>query len=398
MRKLIYILPVIALILCVALALLVTGVWTLPEPTEPSTQESTEPSRESSQPIVWDPVNMVSISLPMLQEAVTAEDGTVIFTHIFQDVVVDCGSAQINERITLDLLQRMDANTASYEDICDLAQQSYVAGEPWDAYYCKILYTPTRTDKTVLSLLGAETVFSGDIRAEVTNTCVNYNLLTGNVMTLGEVLTEESDAADRLCQALIDALAAKADELYSDYADTITRRFQSDLQQEATWYFSSEGLCFYFAPYDIAPYSAGAVFATVPYSDLVGILRNDLFPGETSDVAGEAAVQWFGTANLDDFGHFSEVFLDPEADAFILSCDTILYDVHLQLNTTEGQLPQAPDTVFASNCISAGDAVVIHWDFSADQQLLLTCRSGGEEVSYTISTEGENLTLTKSVG
>ena len=398
MRKLVYILPVIALILCVALALLVTGVWTLPEPTEPSIQESTEPSQESSQPIVWDPVNMISISLPILQEAVTAEDGTVIFTHIFQDVVVDCGSAQINECITLDLLQRMDANTASYEDICDLAQQSYVVGEPWETYYCKILLTPTRTDKAVLSLLGAETIFTGDVRAEVSNTCVNYNLLTGNVMTLGEVLTEESDAANLLCQALIDALATRAEELYSDYADTITRRFQSDLQQEATWYFSSEGLCFYFAPYDIAPYSTGAVFATVPYSKLVGIMRNDLFPSETSDVIGEAAVQWFGTANLDDFGRFSEVILDPEADAFILSCDTILYDVRLQFIGTASQPSPTPDTVFAANSISEGDAVVIHCDFAADQQLLLTCRSGGEEVSYTISIVDNNLALTKSVG
>ena len=396
MRKLLYILPVLALALCVALALLVTGVWTLPEPTEPSTQESTGSSQESSQPIVWDPVNMVSISLPLITESDLAEDGTVIYSHIFQDMVLDCGSAQINERIVLDLLQRMDANTASYEDIRDLAQQSYVDGESWEEYYCKILYAPTRIDKTVVSLLGTETVFTGDVRAEVTNTCVNYDLLTGNVMTLGQILTEESDAADRLCQALVEVLGERAEELYSDYADTITRRFQSDLQQEATWYFSAEGLCFYFAPYDIAPYSTGAVFATVPYSRLLGILRNDLFPGETSDVAGEAAVQWFGSANLDDFGHFSEVLLDPEADAIILSCDTIVYDVRLQLNGAESLPGQSADTVFAANCISAGDAVVIHYPFADGQQLLLTCRSGGEVKSYVISADGNALTITEN--
>ena len=70
--------------------------------------------------------------------------------------------------------------------------------------------------------------------------------------------------------------------------------------------------------------------------------------------------------------------------------------MRLQLNGTESLPGQSADTVFAANCISAGDAVVIHYPFADGQQLMLTCRTGGEVKSYVISADGNALTITEN--
>lgn len=391
MRKILYILPIIALVLCVALVLMMTGYWTFPELNAPATTQPTTATQESTSAStgipVWKPVDMISISLPKMNETIVNEDGLLLFYRTFQDVVVSSSSAQINKAITLDLLQRMDANSDIAAQLADLVQY-YNPQYNWSAPYYEILYAPTRIDKVVLSLHAIEAAYSGNGEASNNQICVNYHMATGEVLTLSQILSEESGAQEGLLQAILAVLAENAQkwELFSDYQDVVTRYFQSYLQQESIWYFTGAGLNMCFAPYELAPHASGTITISIPYSDLAGILRNEMFPQEQSDVAASVQILDFASANLDGYNHFSECILDLEGTDSLIVTDTILYDVRLELHTPK-QTEEGFDsvaTVFAANCISSDDALVLRYTPSENATLLLRCRAGGEDRCFQV--------------
>ena len=284
MRKIMYILPPVALVLCLVLVLIMTGVWQIPSLSPgPTTSQSTgtgntTPSTSAPEETAGGEYvrqNMISIALPEMTNTVVSEDGTVLFRHTFQDISLISPNPRVNEIVTLDLLQRMDINASTVVMLEDMTQY-YTPGTEWNTLYYEFIYSPTRIDNAILSLKGAESVYTGSGQANNSIICVNYYLPTGQVMTLGETLSEESGSQDALLQALLRVLAHNATqwELFEDYSEPVIRYFSSYLQQENNWFFSPEGLNICFAPYEIAPQTSGTIVATIPYEELTGILRS----------------------------------------------------------------------------------------------------------------------------
>ena len=408
MRKILYILPPIALLLCLALVLMMTGVLNLPEITQsPSTTQSASGTTTTSPSIgstatgdhAWIRQNMFSISLPEMTETIVSEDGVTLFRRVFQDVVLSTPNPKINKAVTLDLLQRMDSNAATAGQLADLVQY-YTPGTAWNTIYYEILYNPTRIDGSVLSLQGIEAVYSGSGQASYSTTCVNYYMTTGGVMTLSEILSEESGAQEGLLQALLTVLAqnAKQWELFEDYSEPVIRYFQSYLQQESIWFFSPEGLNICFAPYEIAPYSSGTVVATIPYESLTGILRSDLFPAKQSQAAGSVEILDFAAAPLEKFSHFSECILTADGKNHLITTDSILYDVRLELGTYQQDIGSftPSSTVFAANSLCSDQAIRLCWNPDS-QQLLLRCTIGGEAKNFLLTVDADGKVELKAI-
>ena len=394
MRKIIFVLPIIALALCLVLVLMMTGALNFPEflpspPTAPSTTVTTVPT-STAQTEGKDYVrqNMVSISLPEMMETIVSEDGVTLLRHTFQDVVLSSPNPRVNEAVTLDLLQRMDVNAATVATLEDLTQY-YTPGTEWDTLSYDLLYAPTRIDSAVLSLKGVEDIYSGSGEASYSIVCVNYYMPTGSVMSLAQILSEESGAQDAFLQALLKVLTENADEwgLFEDYSDSVTRYFPSYLAQESNWFFSPKGLNICFAPYDIAPYSFGTIIATIPYEELTGIIRQDLLPAAHSPVEGEITVADLSVAPLDHYTHFSECILSPEGVNHLITTDTILYDVRLELGVYEDDGSFIPSSaVFAANSLCADQAIRLCWN-PGSQQLRLRCTTGGKIQSFRLTAD-----------
>ena len=391
MRKIIFVLPVVALALCLVLVLMMTGVLNFPEfipspPTAPSTTVTTIPtSTAETEGKDYVRQNMISISLPETKETIASEDGVTLFRHTFQDVVLNSPNPRINEAVTLDLLQRMDVNVATVAILEDLVQY-YTPGTEWNTLFYDLIYTPTRIDSAILSLTATEGIYSGSGEASFSISCVNYYMPTGNVMTLAEIISEESDAQDALLQALLCVLEENADQwgLFEDYKDSVIQYFPSYLQQESIWYFSPEGLNFCFAPYEIAPHSFGTIIATIPYEDLNNIIRRDLLPSAQSQADGEVTVTDLSVAPLDRYTHFAECILSADGENHLIATDTILYEVRLELGVYGNDGNFTPtSTVFAANSLCADQAIRLCWNPSS-QQILLRCTSGGKAQSYRI--------------
>jgi len=398
MRKVLYILPPIALVLCLVLVLTMTGVWTFPEPTEPPPnttgntagfQGTTQPNSgtDATAPAdeIWTPQDMFCISLPKMMDTIVSVDDIILFHHTYQDVVVSSPNPQINKAITLDLLRRMDTNSDIAHQISSLSQY-YTPGTPWTTLFYEILYTPTRIDNAVLSLHATESSCYGSAEITRNETCVNYHMATGAVLTLEQILSEESDSQEALLQALLSALGAQEQQLglFSDYKDTVTRYFQSYLQQESIWYFTDEGLNICFAPYEIAPSSYGTVTAAIPYSDLTGILRSDMLPTPKQSVSLSVDISGFADASLDSYSHFAECILDNEAAPALITTDKILYDVRLELLTQTDGVTESTATVFGSNSLCSSDALMLQYSPSDTRQLMLHCKAGGQQYSFAI--------------
>lgn len=390
-------------------ALIFVVVWfsgqrnvTPPKPntsSSPTTSNSgTSDPTETSKPVIQLSNPMVSISLPIIVETDTADDGTVIFQRTFQDVVLSIPNAEITKTVTLDLLRRMDANSVTLNDLQQSAFADYTGQTPWMHYYYKLLYSPMRMDQTVLSLYGVEDVF-GNMQAGQNGISVTYNLLTGSAMTLAGVLTEESTAADTLLNALLAALESKKEEymLFDDYAQTVSGRFQTQLQQETGWYFSREGLCFFFSPYDIAPNAAGTVVATVPYTELNGVLQDIYFPAEEANYAGELDAMPFDSENLDGFTHFSELITSPDAPRYLLHTEGVLYDLTVEQGQwIAGVRFQKDATIYSANHLAPEDAFVLRAVLPESQSSLrISYHSGDKDSCFYLTVDGTgNLVFT----
>ena len=400
MRKILYILPPIALVLCLVLVLLMTGTLPFFQTQSPaSSSQSTVGTSDPASSVTTEATggsfvrqNMISISLPEMTNTVLSEDGVVLFRHTFQDVSLISPNPRVNEAVTLDLLQRMDINASTIVELENMTQY-YTPGTQWSTLYYEFLYSPTRIDSSVLSLIGAESIYSGSGQANNSIICVNYYMPTGNVMTLAQVISEESGAQDALLQALLQVLAHNATQwnLYEDYNESVIRYFPSYLQQESIWYFSPEGLNICFAPYEIAPLSSGTVVATIPYEDLVGILRSDLLPVQYAPVTGSIQVADLATAPLDRYTYFAECILTAEGNNHLITTNTILYDVRLELGFFEidGSFISSA-TVFAANSLCSDQAIRLCWTPDS-QQILLRCTTGGKPQSFllTLDTDGK---------
>lgn len=354
----------------------------------PTTSDTTETTKD-----IQLNTSMVSISLPILEETDIAGDETVIFRRTYQDVVLSIPNADIAQAVTLNLLQRMDVNSATVSNVQASAYVDYTGQEYWQSYYYKILYSAKRVDETVLSLYGIEDVYS-PLQGGYSGISVNYNLLTGSVLTLQSILTEESNATNRLLEELLAALDSIKTEaaLFSDYQDIVTGRFPTDLQQESGWYFSDKGLCFFFAPYDIAPNASGIVVATVPYDKLLGIVQDAYFPVEQPDFPGQLSVAVFDETDFNKFSTYPELIADADASRYLLSTEGVLYDLKVEQGhwTTPGTF-RPVTTIFYANRLSPAEAFVLRASLGKQATpLRISYRCDGEEYFFILDLTEDN--------
>lgn len=353
---------------------------TLPIPTVDPTQPSN--------PIVQVPnLNMVSVSLPLIHESTLASDGTELFRFTFQDVALDIPDATVAKAITLDLLQRMDSNTEEAVNLEKQAKAAYVSGAAWTPYYYEVIYTPVRMDETVLSLFGTHNSYDGFMQS-IIPASATYDLTSGKYLAISDILSETDGASASLCEKLIAKLdaIAKDKSLFPTYKTTIESSFSMDLNRYYNWYFTREGICFYFAPYDIAPNSAGTIQVTVPYTELVGILNDAYFPTEQPGIAATLSAGWFENADLTQFDQFADFLAHPDAKRSIIWVDTVVYDVRLEQGhwDTENNTFVSEGAVFAANCLTEGDVLMLRYELpaSAPTLQLRYTGNGTEQIRY----------------
>jgi hypothetical protein len=183
------------------------------------------------------------------------------------------------------------------------------------------------------------------------------------------------------------ALAPDADALYFDYQDWLKDIFSVDLNKITNWYFSQTGLCFHFAPYEIAPYSSGTIIATIPYEQLNGVLQAAFFPTKLANANGSLYAESFLPDDTERFTFLANVELDADGTKVLIHPDATVTDVRIESGewSYDGSRYIPVSTVFAADSIGLGNGILLTADLSSDAPALrLVYTSGGQEASAFI--------------
>ncbi len=382
----------ISILLCAALVLCLVGCTEEPiattAATQPTTQETTlETTTETTVPSYNDPsvayhAPMSSVALPIVTESSKASDGATLFTYTHQNMTLFLPEAPVADEIYLDFLNRMDTANAAAQNLQTAAASAYTGQADWAPYSLRVLYQPMRFDEVVLSFLVSEAIFDANTRGNSTNLSVTYDLLTGQALGIREILVADYSAED-LVDLIVAGLAEyeKQEMLFPDYAQLISDMFFTNRPVE-NWYFDPDGLCFFFNPYEIAPYSSGIIVCTIPYDALGGLLKDSYFPAEAVSFTGTPKTVNFNAANTENISNFAELVLDESGKEWLLYAEGTLLNVRIETgswseNTGISFYPET--TVFAATAISKGDAVMIQCEDISD--LRLTYEAQGQIVS-----------------
>ena len=319
---------------------------------------------------------LVAVSVPAVTENTTAEDGTVIFQYTYQNMSLVLHKPQVADKVILDFLNRVDSTRTTATSTADMAKSAYVGSEGWIPYLYHITYSPTRIDHNVLSLFGNNVVFSGYGHPERTCVSANYDLLTGDVLTLASIMNKDAKT-EQFCQLVLKGLSemAEGDYLYENYEEAVKTRFATDASQDEAWYFSQTGLSFYFAPYEIAPYSSGVVTVEIPYEKLKDLVHPDYIPQKRNIVSGTPTVSAFDKVDLEALEHVAELVANKDGNMYMVQSSGHIQDVRIMVTD-----PAASYTAFAAYNLTPGNGIMVQADDALLKLMKLSYKSNNEAV------------------
>lgn len=394
---------IISTLLCAALLLCLPACKDTDEPipsttAAPSATAETALSNETVPPVELPAVPVAAVSLTPTTEAEVLPDGTVLFEYNYPTISLSLPDGEMAELVMLDFLNRIDATRPEALQVKEAAGEYYTGKTGWNTYFYNLTYSPMRIDTGVLSLYGLESSYSGGMHPNHNACAVTYDLTTGKAMKLRQILTEKV-TADSLTKLICNALEQQAENLFGDYALSVEDRFAGDFGADDQWYLSDTGLCFFFSPYEIAPYNVGTVVAEIPYEELTELLLDDYFPSETVATKGSIHAQTMKDLSaLNNYSGYAEITLAADGDtAVITTNNTLVYHVKIELGewNADGTTFEPRSTVFATNALNPYDAILLKANFSTElPNIRIQFSSEAGLQAYYLSYRNGNVTLT----
>ncbi len=334
-------------LLCCLLLCMLCGCRNNSQPTPSTTAPTSLPDDFTK--------TMVAVSVPATTETVKAKDGTTLFEYTYQHISLVLHKPTVADKIIVDFLGRVDSTKANAESAKLSAQAAYNGSSNWVPYLCHVTYSPTRVDHKVLSLFGNNVIYTGGKHPDWTCTSANYDISTGDVLTLSSILAQGA-TTDTLHTLTLESLRnlSEGDYLYEDYANTVNQRFTADPKTDEAWYFTQTGLCFYFAPYEIAPYASGVVTVEIPYEKLTGLLKSEYLPAKRAETQGSVTLSSFANIDFEQFQNIAELVTDNVSEMFMAYTEGNVQDVRILVADKYNSY-----TVFAVYNLSASDGIMI---------------------------------------
>ena len=383
---------IIAILLCFAVLLTGCGVQqesiepVLPEGETIANVQEVAPSETEIEPEpeeVMLPTELLAVSVPAVSDVFEADDGTEIFSYTSQHMQFIFPDASIAEKVILDFLNRIDSGRANAENLRNAALFDYQPEMPWTPYFYQTLYSPTRIDRGVLSLFGIQHSYSGGIHGNMNCIAANYDLTTGDVLTLGSIMHMDADK-DTFIQIISNKLAEKQEEyqLYDDFQDGVLTRLNVDENLYEDFYFTPSGLCFFFSPYEIAPYSSGIITVEIPYSELPGLIYDGYFPEERQEIFGSMLSDSFSAMDMDQFNNMAELNLSNDGESIVVYPDGSVEDIRIDVCADGVSRPKY--TAFAAYQMSNQDAIVIHTSEDLMNSITISYFSGSTTITTSL--------------
>jgi hypothetical protein len=356
--------------------------------TEEQVQLPAETIPLSTNPVATEPAEgetvLYAVSVPAVTEAYQAQDGTELFSYTGQHMQLILPNEDVADNIVLDFLNRVDASSLNAERVLEAAQYDYVPGEEWFPYFYQIIYSPTRIDEGILSLFGAQSSYSGGLHGSLSCIAANYDLTNGDPLTLGSIMHMNATKEDFIVR-IIDKLNSVADDyyLYDDFEDGVYARLSGDENLYEDFYFTQTGLCFFFSPYEIAPYASGVISIEIPYSELPGLIYDGYFPGERDQTSGTMYAGDFMQTDMEQFDNMAEVTLITGQEIMVVYPEGTVEDIRINVAGDDMNRPEY--TIFAALEMSGKNAVVVSLNQEDIAKMTVSYTAGGKAESFSLA-------------
>lgn len=340
---------------------------------------------------------MYAISLPVVTETESATDGTTIFKHTYQNISLVIPEPEVADKIILDFLNITDLHSEA-EALKNTAEQEYTANpESFSSYWVQSIYNPTRIDRGVLSLYGSYATYSGGAHGAFSFKSANYDLVTGEPLDLDDIFAANV-SVDEICNLIIRSLKdqKEAEQLFDDFETIVLDLIRKNFPKNHDWFFSADGLCFFFSPYEIGPFASADVVAVIPYDSLIGILDEAYFPAEREHVNGTVQGEIFDESKLDDFTQFAEITVEENSDQILLYTNKSVYDVIIKTGSwsADGKTYTPEYTLLVSHTLTPGDALMIENALTQTlPSMQLSYTTNDQTVQFYIGTNSNNNTV-----
>ncbi len=330
--------------------------------------------------IVLSEIPMSSLSSPVVQETFRAEDGTELLHYTYQNIFPIHQDSSVAEAISLALLNDLD-RSADLQQVLQAARDQYAQSPAsWKPYTCQVLFNTMRIDQNILSIYGNISLTTTESSSSPFS--ASYSLVNGKKLTYRDIISESYSYYTMF--QLIDKQLKESDvkdQLVPEYDAIILSQLRNDC---TNWYFSGNGLCFYFSPYEVSQKVAGVVEVEIPYSELTGQIKDAYFPAEEYTTGGALQVNLFSQANLFDFQSFAEVIQDTSGEEVLLFTDGTITDIHLEIGSwnEDGTLFTPTATIFACDGIWKSTAILLQIQFP-DVMPIVRVSYNSDGVSYS---------------
>lgn len=302
-------------------------------PTETTEAPTTEAPPTTMPPVETQPAVTVAAAFTYEEEAYYAPDDAVLFREKFPYMSLYAKENPHISAIVNDFGTRVTG--PMLDEIIDsglgMAIENYDPDGYWEPYYLEQTYETTRIDARVFSIAGKVETYFGGVHPNHTLTSVTYDLETGKVLSLPDILVS-ADCLPTLAEMVLSTLAGQGEGslLFDDYITVVMAHFDLNNALIDSWYFNDNGLVLYFSVYEISSYAAGDFVLEYSYRDLAGILKEEFLPEDVNDAHGELTAALCEGVITDSDNLITSIYLVNDGPMVILSADGEIRNVCIE--------------------------------------------------------------------
>lgn len=133
----------------------------------------------------------------------------------------------------------------------------------------------TRLDANVISFRYRTNDYTGGAHGNYGYFGATFDAQTGNRLSLADLVNDKEAFKQKAVEYSLENLKGRKEELglFDDYESAVRQDWENS--DGLSWYLDAAGITVVFNPYEIAPYAAGSIYVTLPYSEFSEEIKED---------------------------------------------------------------------------------------------------------------------------
>lgn len=294
----------------------------------------------------------VILNVRNITESFPAPDGSahMILTYGYDDVDVYLESnfkaaESINQYLATqdEIYYTGSGNGDGINAMLEIATDNFALARDHDTeinteFSCMRTAYIDRADSRVISVRYRVNSYTGGAHGIYTDRAYVFDTASGRLLSFDDLCSDRAMLEMLLLDKMNQTL--REDVRYESVLDYLTA-FKPDgnlddelkaLFREGSWTLNDEGLTVFSDIYEIGSYADGIVSFTVPYSDLTGLLNENLLPVERKE-SGELHIMGIDDFRSRDVRLLDKVFVSDDGQEYKVFAEGTVYDVSVNTVT-----------------------------------------------------------------